>query len=547
MPFRNELRLITLSLCFLFCGGKMFAQLPTPCNSSPFVTPSGAFNITSGSYSSYVILNVGGDSVGLACHWSLSSSSFINVTSPHFGGGGSDFQFTINFSVAANPDLAPRTGFITITQQEDNTSATVRINQSAASGSFSLLVNPTSQTVPFRGGTTYNVSIERSGQFAGCVALNAFAPSGITANFIPNMACGSTSTMTVSTPGASPGSYAIGVQGLNSGTGQSASANLMIQPPPLAAVSITPSAPQGASASFVAVYQDPAGGHDVAKADLYITWAGTIDTAANISNACVVRYEKQFNTLMLVQDNVVPNTPWSGPTIVLGTPSTISNSQCTISGNSSVAFSDTDYTFTLNLNVTFSTSTFAGPKSLFADVMDSAGTFSTNWNQRLANFTVDSQLSALQILPSSAHGSSQVFTAYYYDANGVSEAAKADFYITSASSNTTAEDISNACIVRYDRQSNKIMLVQDTVAPNAPWEGPTIVLGTPGAISNSQCTISGNSSAVFPQGDVFLLNLDVAFNPSTFAGPKSLFADFMNSAGTFSNNFSQRLATFTVQ
>src|SRR6266481_3818875 len=43
----------------------------------------------------------------------------------------------VDFSVSPNPDLAPRTGIITVVSQ-DGTALTVAVNQDAASGNFSL-------------------------------------------------------------------------------------------------------------------------------------------------------------------------------------------------------------------------------------------------------------------------------------------------------------------------------------------------------------------------------------------------------------------------
>jgi all-beta uncharacterized protein len=195
------------------------------------VTPAGPFSIAGGGGSSTFTVNTGGTG-GISCHWSLTSSAFISAL-PAFGGGGSVFQFQVNFTVAANPDLATRTGFITVTQTEDGSSQVITVNQAANPGNFSLSIAPGSQTVTAGNSISYTVTITRTGGFTGAVHLApSGVPTGATVTFSPNDTTGSTSTMNVSTiTTASTGTFTITVTGTNAGASRTATTNLTINPP----------------------------------------------------------------------------------------------------------------------------------------------------------------------------------------------------------------------------------------------------------------------------------------------------------------------------
>jgi hypothetical protein len=217
-----------LLLLVLSISSKSFAN---PCSVAISVSPAGPFPIAGGGGSSSFIINTGGNGTN-SCHWTITASSFIHPSLLN-GGGGSTFQFSVNFTVDANPNLAARSGSIVVTQTEDSTSKTLIINQAAATGDFSLGVAPGSQGVISGGSTTYNLTMSRSGGFAGAISFPAPSglPSGASASFVPNNTTGTSSVMTITTSGTTPaGTYPIIISGVNGTVTHTVSATLIVSP-----------------------------------------------------------------------------------------------------------------------------------------------------------------------------------------------------------------------------------------------------------------------------------------------------------------------------
>lgn len=246
MKLSRALRLMAacLVVAFSLCG-KSAAVCSVPIT----VSPAGPFSIAAGGGSSSFIVNTGGDG-GISCHWNLSSSTFISASPTSGGGGNGVFQFTVNFSVPANPNFSTRSGSITVTQTEDGTSKTLIVNQAASTGSFALGTAPASQTVTAGGSTTYNISISRTG-FTGAVHLTA-SLAGTTISFSPNDTTGTTSVMTViTTSGTSTGSFPIVITGSNGSVSHTASVTLLVNPAPPPTPTPTPTPVPSQLTSFV--------------------------------------------------------------------------------------------------------------------------------------------------------------------------------------------------------------------------------------------------------------------------------------------------------
>jgi len=215
--------LLTLSL--LCC--KAFGN---PCTVAITVSPptTQPFTIAGLGGPGQFFVNTGGIN-GTSCHWVATKSPFISV-SPASGGGGAVFQFTVNFTVDANPNLAARTGFITVTQQEDGTSKTYSVQQNANPGNFTLTVTPTGQNIVPGGTTSYAVAINRTGGFTGAVCLTASGlPSGVTPSFDPACTSGNSSTMTLTATGvACAGDYLATINGSNASVNHQTTANVTV-------------------------------------------------------------------------------------------------------------------------------------------------------------------------------------------------------------------------------------------------------------------------------------------------------------------------------
>lgn len=235
------------SLCMLlilFYCTKSFAScvVPVSLNTSGTTTSFPA----SGGSSSFSISTGGINGTGTSCTWTLfpPPPSFISAT-PSSGGGGSTFNFTVSFTVAANPNLAARTGTITVKQNEDSSTASFNVTQAAAAGDFSVSLSPSSQTVTAGNSTTYTVTVTRSGGFTGAVSLTAISlPKGANGTFSPNPATGSSSTLTVTTTAnaTAAGTYSFLVRGVNGAvTHNTPGVNLVVNAAPTPTPTPTPS------------------------------------------------------------------------------------------------------------------------------------------------------------------------------------------------------------------------------------------------------------------------------------------------------------------
>lgn len=250
MRHGHILRKIALCLiALLCCSGKSFAN---PCTAFISLSPQGTFpQFPNTQSSSNFNINTGGSN-GLSCHWQATAPSWISL-SPSSGGGGTQFQFNVTFTVAANPDLAPRTGTITVKQTEDGSQATETIPQAAATGSFTISLGTPTQTVVQGANASVNVTIARSGGFAGAVGLTATGqPSGVTITFNPNNTTFPSSTMTISaTKTATTGTFSVVVTGVNGNVSNSVPLTLTVNPRPWQTTDVTvltgaPTVPSGA-------------------------------------------------------------------------------------------------------------------------------------------------------------------------------------------------------------------------------------------------------------------------------------------------------------
>jgi hypothetical protein len=90
----------------------------------------------------------------------------------------------------------------------------------ATAPDFSLSASPTSRSVNAGSGTTYTVSITRSGGFTGPVTLSiAGLPTGASGTFSSNPAAGTSSRLSITTSSATPGgTFPLTITGTSSGT-----------------------------------------------------------------------------------------------------------------------------------------------------------------------------------------------------------------------------------------------------------------------------------------------------------------------------------------
>jgi YD repeat-containing protein len=139
-------------------------------------------------------------------------------------------------------------------------------------------------------------------------------------------------------------------------------------------VSLTPAwsaAPSGTAQTLAAVLADTKGSGDF----------GVINVIVNKfldgRQACYLAYIASINTLVLIDDAGDAGGPFAGSLVMNGSPGTIQNSQCSISGTGTSAVSSGN-TLTLTLNITFKAA-FAGNRIVWVAGRDTNSGNNTDW------------------------------------------------------------------------------------------------------------------------------------------------------------------------
>ncbi|HEU0120197.1 MAG TPA: hypothetical protein VFQ91_06700 [Bryobacteraceae bacterium] len=137
--------------------------------------------------------------------------------------------------------------------------------------------------------------------------------------------------------------------------------------PPTAPVftSLTPNTGTGASRTFTAVYTDANGYTDV-NTVLFLMNSSLVGP-----NGCYISYVRGSNQFALYRDS---DATWQP--IAPGAPTSVSNSNCTLSG-SGLAATGAGNTMTLTFPLTF-TSAFGGIKTFYTYVNDNSG-LNSDW------------------------------------------------------------------------------------------------------------------------------------------------------------------------
>jgi hypothetical protein len=176
----------------------------------------------SNGFSGNVSLSVGGLPAGVNGTFS---------TNPIAGGSGNS-----TLTVTSASSTTPGTYTLTITGTGGSLthSATVTLVVNAASTpDFSLSATPASQTVVHGNGTSYTLTLNPSGGFAGNVSLSLGAlPAGVNATFNTNpiLNGSGTSTLTVTTTSSTTtGTYTLKITGTNGSLTHSTSVTLIVR------------------------------------------------------------------------------------------------------------------------------------------------------------------------------------------------------------------------------------------------------------------------------------------------------------------------------
>lgn len=405
--------------------------------------------------------------------WFVPGSSDVSITKSHLGNftqGQTGATYTLTVS---NLGSAPTSGTVTVTDTLPSSLTATAI--SGTGWSCTLATRTCTRTDALGAGLNYP-------PITLTVTVAANAPSSVT-NSATVSGGGETNSMNNSA--SDPTTIAPS----NGGSGP-------------VSLSASPSAGSGLTQTFAFAVDDPQGANDISWVHVH-----TGLYPGNGLQSCSVYYSRAANTVYLVRDD---GTAWQG-SAVLNTAGTLANTQCSINvGTSSRTL--VGNRLTLNLAVTF-TSYYAGTFNWYVNASD--GVTETGWIDR-GDWTVAGNVTpgtpTVSFVPGS--GSNTEFRFTYSDGNGYQNIREV-YTKLSATSAASA----NVCWTTYKLASNSVWLLND--AGNA-WLGPK-VLGVPGTLENSQCTIdSGMGRRLLESGPNFYLNIPYTIKPG-FTGQKNIY------------------------
>jgi hypothetical protein len=256
----------------------------------------------------------------------------------------------------------------------------------------------------------------------------------------------------------------------------------------------------GAAQNFAFTFSDSAGASDIIQAQIGF---GSISTASN----CMVTAAPN-GTVNLWNDAGSGFTSGSIGTGVL------SNSQCSV--NLAASSIGSSGPFLINLSVTFS-SAYAGTRQVYVTAAGSGGsspwTIAGTWN-------VTTQMT-VSATPSTGTGTSQTLTVTANDPSGVSDIYSLQVIV--GASPTAAGScyiwvFPNANTNNEGWPANSIWLATDS----GGWSSPA-TLGSATTLSNSQCSVTVQSSSGVTSGSNYTLTLSVNYAPS-YWGAQTVFA-----------------------
>jgi sugar lactone lactonase YvrE len=299
--------------------------------------------------------------------------------------------------------------------------------------------------------------------------------------------------------------YAAGSGGKNSGWVKEGTWTVPSPNPPLI-VSLSPSAGNGTSVTFQAVYSDPNGASDLSTVLLQV------NAGQSSANACYVYYQPQGNHLYLANN---AGTLWMTPALTPGGAGTASNTQCTLNAASS-SVTTAGNNLTLNVALSFS-GTVSGSQNVYLYAAGLSGQ-NSGWVKKgtwTPNLVAGSP-AIVSLSETSGAAGEVTFQAVYSDPNGAGDLREILFQMNAY------QGSANACYVYYQPQGNHLYLADNA---GTAWIPPALtpgVNGTATTATNSQCSLIGVYSSVTTVGNDLTLSIALVFS-DTFVGVKNVY------------------------
>jgi len=278
-------------------------------------------------------------------------------------------------------------------------------------------------------------------------------------------------------------------------------------------VSLSPSSGAGIAQTFTAVYSDAAGVGNFSTVRLLFSNHPGISGIGT----CVLEYDIAGGGFYLWNNDHTVN---AGP-LIPGSSSSLSNSQCTLSGSGSSATASGN-TLTVKYALTFAGS-FQDSKDTYLQA-NSIGGYSTDW-LAAGTWTPSSAGSPhASLSPTYGTALTQTFTAVYSDPNSYGDLSALEIMFDVPQYTGV-----NACVVSYQPATDSFYLWNDQHTVNL---GP-LAPAAASSLSNSQCSLQGTRSSVSintTTGQV-TVNFGITFS-STFAGAKYSFVQLVSRSGS---------------
>ncbi len=273
-------------------------------------------------------------------------------------------------------------------------------------------------------------------------------------------------------------------------------------PAAVSAVAVAPNSGGGAGPqTFTAIYSDPSGASDLQVAYL------DFGLSPYTSGSCIAAYVPASNALYLLNDN--PGSGAMGP-IMAGTNSTLTNTQCALSGSGGLA-SSAGNNLTAPFSITFNAG-FTGATNIWGAAQNYSGVLSAwtmlgTWTPTAAPFA------PLSVSPNPSNGTSpQIFRPMYSDPNGALDLQVV--YLDFGASPFA----SGSCIAAYVSANNTLYLFNDN--PSTGALGP-LTAGTNSTLSNTQCTLSGSGGLASARGNDLTAPFSITFKAG-FTGSQKI-------------------------
>jgi len=299
------------------------------------------------------------------------------------------------------------------------------------------------------------------------------------------------------------------------------------------AAGATPASGSGVSQSFTFLFSDPAGYQSLGVVNVLI------NNFLDGRHACYLAYAVPSTTMYLVDDAGDAGGPYAG-SVVLGTSTTVQNSQCAVSLTSAVG---SGTTLILTLNIAFKPP-FGGNKVMYVAARDQAQG-NSDWQALGVWQPATSMTGTISVAGTTPNrgaapaGASQQFNFTLADTNGTG-----DFGVINVLVNNFI-DGRKACYLAYVASTRTLYLVDDAGDAGGPFAGGMVLNGTNGGIQNGHCSVNGSGSVVTPGDATLTLTLNITFT-STFAGNRVVYVAVRGGSGG-NNTGWQAMGTWTVQ